>query len=78
VKALLYVFLLLRCNHILGVTNTLASVYASFTKAMVHCICTYDAQLWHFVFVTLLSTGRSQVIKKLFSRSQSKTRWPSM
>ena len=36
---------LLRDNHDLGVTDTLPSVYAS--KAMVHCICTCDTQLWH-------------------------------
>jgi len=53
---------------------------ASLTKAMVHCrsICTCDTQLWHFVFVTLLPTGRSRVIKKFSSRSQSKTSWAPM
>ena len=30
------------------------------------------------VFVTLLPTGRSRVIKKFSGRSQSKTRWPPM
>jgi len=48
------------------------------TKAMLHCICTCDTQLWHFVFVTLLPSGRSRVIKKFSNRSQSKTSWPPM
>jgi len=39
-KVLYYVSLLLRGNHDLGVTDTLPSVCASLTKAMVslHCI----------------------------------------
>jgi len=61
-------------NHDFGVTDTLPSVCESLTKAMVHCICTCDTQLWHFLIVTILSTGRSrQVIKKFSTRSQSKT-----
>jgi len=31
---------------------------ATRSKAMVHCICTCDTQLWHFAFVTLLLIGR--------------------
>jgi len=31
-----------------------------------------------FVLVTLLPTGRSRVIKKFSSRSQSKTSWPPL
>jgi len=65
-------------NHGLGVTDTLPSVCAALTKATVHCICTCDTQLWNFVFVTLLPTGRSQVIKKFSSQSQLKTSWPPM
>ena len=42
------------------------------------CICTCDTQLWHFAFVATLPTGRSRVIKKFSSRSQSKTSWPPM
>jgi len=40
---------LLRDNYDLGlgVTDTLPSVCAS--KAMVHCICTCDTQLWHMI-----------------------------
>jgi len=45
----------LRGNHDLGVTDALPSVCASLTKAMVHCICTCDTQLWHFVFVTIFN-----------------------
>ena len=37
------------------------------TKVMVHCICTYDTQLWYFAFVTLLPTDRLRVIKKFSS-----------
>jgi len=58
-----YVFLLLRGNHDLGVRDTLPYVCGSLAKAMVHCICTCDTQLWRFVFVTILPTGRSRVIK---------------
>ena len=32
--------------------------------------------LWHFLLVAILPTGRSRVIKKFSSRSQSKTSWP--
>ena len=59
-------------------TDTLPSVCASLAKSMVHCICTCDTQLWHFVLVTILPTGQSRVIKKFSSRSQSKTSWPRM
>jgi len=45
---------------------------------MVHCICTCDTQLWHFVLVTLLPTGRSRINKKFSSRAQSKTSWPPL
>jgi len=65
-------------NRYLGVTDTLPSVCASITWAMVHCICTCDTQLCHSVFVTILPTGRSRVIKKFSSRSQSKTSWSPM
>jgi len=51
----------------------LPSVRAPLTEAMVHCICTYDTQLWYFSFVTLLPAGRLRVIKKFSSWSQSKT-----
>jgi len=61
-----------------GATDTLPFICASLTKAMVHCICTCDTQLWHFVVVTIFPTDRSQVIKKFSSRSQSKTSWPPM
>jgi len=37
-------------------TDTLPSVCASLTEAMVHCICTCDTQLWDIVFVTILPT----------------------
>jgi len=43
---------------------------------MVHCICTCNTQIWHFVVVTLLPTGRSRVSKKFSSRSKLKTSWP--
>jgi len=66
-----------RGNDDLGVTDTLPSVCAS-SKATVHCICACDTQVWHFAFVTLLPTGRSWVIKKFSSWSQSKTSWPPM
>jgi len=36
---------------------------------MVHCICTYNTQIWHFVLVTLLPTSRSRVSKKFSSRT---------
>jgi len=42
------------------------------------CICTCDTQLWHFVFVPMLPTGRSRAIKKFSCWSQSKTSWPPM
>ena len=45
---------------------------------MVHCICTCNTQIWHFVLVTLLPTGRSRVSKKFSSRSYSKTSWPPL
>jgi len=66
----------LRGNHDLSETDTLPSVYAS--KAMVHCICICDIQVWHIVFATLLPTDRSRVIMKFSSRSQSKKSWPAM
>jgi len=37
-----------------------------------------DTQLRHFVLVTLLPTGRSQVRRKFSSGSQSKTSWPPL
>jgi len=43
-------------NHDLRIADTLPSVCAALTKATVHCICTCDTQLWHFVFVILLPT----------------------
>jgi len=52
VAKLLCVFLSLHKNHDLGVTDTLPSICSPLTKAMVHCICTCDTQLWHFVLVT--------------------------
>ena len=58
--------------------QTLCPVCASLTKAMVHCICTYDTQLWHFAFVTLLPTSWSRVINRFSSRSYLKTIWPPM
>ena len=54
------------------------SICESLTMAMVLCICTCDTQLWHFVLVTLLPTGRSRVSNKFSSRSQSKTSWPPL
>jgi len=45
----------LRNNHYLVVTDTLPSLCASLTKAMVHCIWTCDTQLWHFVFATIFN-----------------------
>ena len=51
---------------------------ASLTKAMVHCIYTCDTQLWHFLRVALLPTGRLRVSKNFSSRFQSKTRWPHL
>ena len=49
--------------------NELPSICASLTKEMVHCICTCDTQLWHFVLVAFLPTGRSRVSTKFSSRS---------
>ena len=54
------------------------SICESLTLAMVLCICTCDTQLWHFVLVTLLPTGRSRVSNKFPSWSQSKTSWPPL
>jgi len=64
---------------ILGLIDALPSICESLTMVMVHCVCTCDTQLWHFVLVslvTLLPTGRSRVSEKFSSRSQSKRRWP--
>jgi len=47
-------------------------------EVMVHCICTCDTKLCHFVLATLLLTGRSQVVKKFSSQSQSWTSWPPL
>jgi len=66
------------CSSLLGVTDAWPFFCASLIKAMVHCICTCDTQLWHFVFATILPTGRSRIISKFSSRSQSKTSWPTM
>jgi len=68
----------LRGNHDSGVTDSLPSICASFTKAVLHCICRCDTPLWYFVLVILLRTGRSRVSKKFCSRSQSKTSWPPL
>jgi len=69
-------------NHDLGKTRHFiafsASVCASnqWSKAMVHCICTCDIQLWHvilYLWLYYLLTGRLRVIKKFSGSSQSKT-----
>jgi len=36
---------------------------------MVHCICTCNTQIWHFVLKTLLLARRLRVGKKFSSRS---------
>ena len=77
-KVLWYVIILLRNNHDFGVTDTLPSICASLTEAMVHCICTCDAQLRHFVLETYYRpVDRELSVNKNFSgRSQSRTSWP--
>jgi len=63
-------------SHNLGRTDSLPSICASLTKAMVSCICTCDTPVWHFVFVTLLPTSWWRVIKNFSCWSQSKTSLP--
>jgi len=68
-EVLYNVFLSFRDNHDLEARDNLLFICAPLTKAMVHCICTCNTQIWNFVLVTLLPTGRSRVSKKFSSRS---------
>jgi len=70
------VFLLLRDSHDVGVTDILPAVHH--LRMRWYTICTCDTQLRHFALVALLPTGRSRVMKKFSSRSQSKTSWPPL
>ena len=73
-KMLFYYCAVIICN--LGVTDTLPSVHHLIRRwytVFAHMMLNFGT-----VFVTLLSTGRSRVINKFSSRSQSKTSWPSM
>jgi len=66
---------------ILGLIDALPSICESLTMVMVHCVCTCDTQLWHFVLVSLVTlspTGRSRVSEKFSGWSQSKTSWPPL